>query len=204
MNELDRLQDLLSRFPGIGPRQARRFAYFLMQVPQDYIDQLVDSLSVLRSNKYHCTHCNRIYFKTNKHNQSDKCPTCADPERESGKLLIVAKQADFENIEQAHVWRGQYFILGRTVRLSDKNPENSLPMGLLLQRLQEFDLEEIVFGLPINPEGEYTVDTIEDTIADVVKTAKIKVSHLGRGLSVGSELEYSDPQTISAALENRS
>lgn len=204
MSELDKLQELLAKLPGIGPRQARRFAYFLMQVSQDFVDQLIDTLSLLRSNKYHCRHCNRIYFKTNKHSDGERCPTCADPERDPSQLLIVSKQADFENIESAGSWRGYYFIVGRTVRLSDKNPEHLLPITLLRQRLGEFALEEIVMGLPINPEGEYTEQTIEDAVIDLVKDGQIKISHLGRGLSVGSELEYSDPQTITAALENRS
>ena len=204
MNELDKLQELLARLPGIGPRQARRFAYFFMNVSQDYVDQIVDALGVLRSNKFHCQSCNRIYFRTHKHHDASVCPTCLDTTRDASKILLVAKQADYENVLASGFWDGHFFILGRTVRLSDKNPENSLPIALFRQRINDFELKEIVMGLPLNPEGEYTGNIIEDAIADLTKSQSLVISHLARGLSVGSELEYSDPQTIQAALDNRS
>lgn len=204
MNELDKLQELLTRLPGIGPRQARRFAYFFMNVSQGYIDELVDALGVLRSNKFHCQSCNRIYFRSHTHHDNTRCPTCRDETRDASKLLILAKQADYENVLASGFWDGHFFIVGRTVRLADKTPENSLPIALLRQRLDDFELKEVVMGLPLNPEGEYTGQIIEDSITDLQREHGLSISHLARGLSVGSELEYSDPQTIQAALDNRS
>ncbi len=203
MDKLDTLQQLLTKLPGIGPRQARRFAFFFLQINQDYVDQLIDTISQLRSNKYHCSTCNRLFFKSITHFDIHTCPTCFDDSRDNSKILLVAKQADFENIERSGSWDGRYFILGRTVKLSDKNPVESLPVALLLQQLSRFDLDELVIGLPINPEGEYTAETIIDATQDVTKSGQVKISHLARGLSVGSELEYSDPLTIEEALKNR-
>ena len=203
MRELDTLQQLLTRLPGIGPRQGRRFAYFLMRVSQDYIDELIDSLTTLRKSKSHCPHCNALYFRSNTHHDNTCCPICADETREASRLLIVARQADVETIEQAGSWRGHYFILGRTVRLSDKNPESVLPLALLRQRLTHIETEEIIMGLPVNSEGAYTEQTLEDALQDLTKEDNITISRLGRGLSLGAELEYSDPETVAAALKHR-
>lgn len=203
MDKIDTLQELLTRLPGIGPRQARRFAFFFLQVNQDYIDHFIDIVSKLRSNKYHCRSCNRIYFRTIAHTDSSTCPTCSDTHRDHSRVLLLAKQADFENIDRSGAWAGMYFILGKTLKLADKNPVESLPLPMLMARLEKFDIEELVIGLPINPEGDYTGDVILEAIRDQTKNNQIIVSHLGRGLSIGSELEYSDPLTIEEALKNR-
>ncbi len=204
MSPIDKLQELLARLPGVGPRQARRFVFFLLSTPQDYIHELTQTIDELRSSRHHCMHCNRLYFQEHSYVEKNRCPTCANPKRDASRVLIVAKQADFENIEESRVWNGHYFILGSTVRLRHKNPADRLPLGLLRQRISQFDLQEVVMGLPLNVEGEYTTNVIEDELQVLIKESNIKLSHLARGLSSGSELEYSDPQTIASALNNRS
>jgi recombination protein RecR len=203
MNELDKLQQLLTRLPGVGPRQARRFAFFLMQIQSSYIDELIDSITSLRQLRHHCKSCNRIFFTTNSHHDTTTCSTCIDQSRDSTKLLLVLKQADFEQIEKSAAWDGYYFLINRSIKIADKNPENLLPLEMLRQRITNSQVNEIVFGLPINPEGEYTTEVLETALASIAKEHGITLSHLARGLSSGSELEYSDPQTLESALENR-
>ncbi|MFW0871048.1 MAG: hypothetical protein ACKKL4_01155 [Patescibacteria group bacterium] len=203
MNELDTLQQLLTRLPGIGPRQARRFSFFLMQAPRQYIDELIESITNSRQLRHHCQLCNRIFFINHAHTNTTNCPTCIDSARDASKLLLVLKQADFEQIESASTWDGHYFLINRNVRLADKNPENLLPLDMLKRRITDSQVQEIIFGLPINPEGEYTTEVLETALASIVKEKGITISHLARGLSSGSELEYSDPQTLKSALENR-
>lgn len=203
MNELDKLQQLLTRLPGIGPRQARRFAFFLMQIHSSYIDELVESITTLRQLRCHCQSCNRVFFTTNSHRDTTACQTCSDETRNKEQLLIVLKQADFEQIESSGAWHGYYFLINRSIKIADKNPENLLPLEMLRRRITASHVTEIVFGLPINPEGEYTTEVLETALAPIAKEHNIILSHLARGLSSGSELEYSDPQTLESALENR-
>ena len=203
MDRLDSLQEHLSKMPGIGARQARRLAFFLLQSPNAYVDDLVDAMTQARSIRHHCSQCNRLFFLSNSHQSRDECQTCADSSRDGTKLMLVARQADFEQIERSGSWRGYYFILGRLARLADKQPLEKLPMGLLNQRLADFDLQEVVFALPVNPEGEYTAQILEDHMVQNTALASMSRTYLARGLSAGSELEYADESTIAQAVANR-
>ena len=204
MNELDKLQQLLTQLPGIGPRQARRFAYFFMQTSNQYVFELSETINQLRSKRHRCSACNRIFFESISHHDTQRCPTCSDPARDTNRLLILLKQADFEQVQASEAWNGQYFVINRNIKLSDKNPEKLLPIEALTERIQSAPIEEVVFGLPVNPEGEYITEVLQKQLQNLAQEKSISFSLLGRGLSSGSELEYSDPQTLKSALQNRS
>ena len=203
MERLDALQEQLSKLPGIGPRQARRLAFYLLQVSNDQIDQLSTAIDRARETRYHCTTCNRLFFLSNSHRDVNRCQTCSDTSRDHTKLMLVARQADFEQIERSGVWNGRYFILGKLVRLSDKSPLERLPIALLSKQLEQFDMAEVVIAFPVNPEGENTSYVISDYVRNNPATKDLTITYLARGLSVGSEIEYSDNETIEQAIENR-
>jgi recombination protein RecR len=105
------------------------------------------------------------------------------------------------------MYDGYYFVLGGTVPLLDTQDTKKLRGGALKQLVEmrgPLGLREIILGFSVNPDGENTARYVEILLKDAIAAYKLKVSHLGRGLSTGSELEYADPETIKNALKNRS
>ncbi len=205
MSPLDKLITHFEKFPGTGLRQAKRFAFHILTLPQAEVKELADLINTLASSVVECEECHR-FFSESGHNKT--CRICRDENRDSTKLLVVARDSDIEAIERSRIYDGYYFVLGGTVSLLN-NPatEQKIRAGALKRsvelRGQNSGLTEIILGLAINPDGENTSRFIESLINDSQAAGKVKISYLGRGLSTGSELEYADPETIKSALTNR-
>ena len=204
MNPIDKLTSLFSKFPGIGPRQAKRFVYFLLQENDSYTRELLDLITRIRREISYCLVCYRLSF-----NQSSKiCNLCSDPKRDPSILMVVAKDIDLENIARSGSYTGKYFLLGGLLPILEKGPEEKIRIRELLSLVQVMvdtspALREIIIALSVNPEGDNTVDYIKNYLLEITQSKGIKISVLGRGLSTGTELEYSDSETIKNALTNR-
>lgn len=204
MNSIEKLIKIFSEFPGIGPKQARRFVYFLINKNESYIDELKEQIIELRKNVVICSECKKYFFSN--YNNKTICDLCSDKTRDNSILLIVSRDVDLENIEKSHSFHGKYFVLGGLIPILDKNPEKKVRLNELLalvSRMSDKGLKEIVIGLDANSEGEYTTDILKSYLSPITEKYSIKISEFGRGLSTGTELEYSDPETIKNALKNR-
>lgn len=202
MDNTQKLIELFKEFPGIGPRQAKRFVYFLLNRNAGYASDLAGLIKEVRSTVHSCSSCFRFFPNGN----SSLCPTCRDTTRDNKQLMIVSHDVDFENIEKTKFYNGYYFILGGTVPILEKNPENRIRQADLLKTIEarvKNGLNEIILALNYNPEGENTLNYLTEFLKDTVERNTIKLSTLGRGLSTGTELEYSDSDTIKNALKNR-
>ncbi len=204
MNALQKLTSLFTEFPGIGPRQARRFAYFLLTRNQTYLNEISDLIIKIKKEINICTSCFRFFFQN--HSGSDVCDICLSKNRDTSILTIVSRDVDFENIEKTGVYNGKYFILGGSVPILDQMPENKIRIKELMKSVEkraDEGLREIVLALNANPEGENTGEYIKKMLALLTEKHGLKISTLGRGLSTGTELEYSDAETLKNALKNR-
>jgi recombination protein RecR len=202
MDNTQRLIELFKEFPGIGPRQAKRFVYFLLNKNPSYSNDLSSLIKEVRSTVHSCDTCFRFFPNGN----STTCPTCGDTTRDTKSLMIVSHDVDFENIERTKFYNGYYFILGGTVPILEKNPENRIRQRDLLETIDKKikkGLTEIIIALNYNPEGENTLNYLSEILKPITDKNNIKISTLGRGLSTGTELEYSDSDTIKNALKNR-
>lgn len=205
MNTIAKLAELFNEFPGIGPRQAKRFVYFLLTKHPRFLEELADALKTLQRSVAICPSCYR-YFTRNG-SPEPRCGTCADSSRSEATLMIVEKDVDFENIEKSRVYDGKYFILGGTISLLDKEPETKVHSRELARIVDERGksgiLKEIILALSANADGEETGDYVREILTPAIEGYGIKVSLFGRGLSTGSELEYADSETIKNAFANR-
>lgn len=202
MDNTQKLIELFKEFPGIGPRQAKRFVYFLLNRNAGYSVDLAKLISEVRSTVHSCDTCFRFFPNGN----SKSCPVCRDSSRDKTSLMIVSNDVDFENIEKTHFYNGYYFILGGNVPILEKNPEKRIRQKDLLESIEKKikdGLKEIIIAMNYNPEGENTLTYLNEILKPVVDKNNIKTSTLGRGLSTGTELEYSDSDTIKNALKNR-
>lgn len=202
MNPIEKLTAAFERFPGIGPRQARRFVQHLLSGPESARRELSQAIAKLGSETRVCGRCYRWFVKSG---GSEKlCAICTSPRRDATALFVVEKDADLDNVEKSG-FKGLYFVLGGTIPLASEEPGKHIRLQELLVRLQnpEEKLAEVILGLSATTEGEHTRQILQEKIEPLALTASFKLTSLGRGLSTGSELEYADPDTIAQALGNR-
>ncbi len=208
MNPLDKIITHFEKFPGTGLRQARRFAFHILTLRPDQITELSELIASLQRSVVECTSCHRFFSESGQ--TETLCTICRDPNRDRSKLLIVSRDTDIEAIERSGFYDGLYFILGGTVSLlsnSSQNPEKVRSVALkatVAERLTADVLREIILAFAINPDGENTSRFVEHLLTESLQGTTVSLTHLGRGLSTGSELEYADPETIKNALRNRS
>jgi len=206
MSNLDKLIAHFEKFPGIGSRQAKRFAFHILTLNQTAVAEIAELIGNLQSSVIECASCHRFFAQNYGH--STLCSICLDSNRDQTKLMVVAHDSDIQAIERSNVYDGLYFVLGGTVPLLHSEDSKKLRGGALKATVEarlKAGLSEIILAFAINPDGENTTRFTESIISplfiNLPQTPKI--SQLGRGLSTGSELEYADPETIKNALKNR-
>ncbi len=196
-DQIEELSAALSRFPGVGPRQARRFAYHLLAIPPAERNKLASLITSIADSVRQCRECYRFAAT----DTNGLCNYCADTSRDDTLLMIVEKDQDLLAVERAGTYRGRYFVLGGVLTLSGKGAirERELPRAVEMRLAR--GLTEIVLALSATSEGEHTEDRVQELLAPF--RSRVRLSALGRGLSTGSELEYADAATLSGALSNR-
>lgn len=199
---LDQLIECFLKFPGIGPRQAKRFAYFLAGEDEKFVKELAALILETKKNVKQCGGCCRFFETQN--SSSSLCSICSNRNRESSVLMIVEKDVDLDNVERTGVYDGKYFVLGGTVSLVGNGKDN-LRLKELFEKVKKERIKEIILATSATLEGESTNRYIEKILSPLrqVQGRPLKITRLGRGLSTGAELEYSDSDTISNALKNR-
>lgn len=197
MDKIEELAQALARLPGIGPRQGKRFVFHLLAVPASERAKLAELITSLGENVHQCPECLRFFNGSH----ATVCNYCADKTRDDGLLMIVEKDQDLSAVERAGTYRGRYFVLGGVLTLSGKGAIREKELIKILEKRIKNNLKEVVLALSATSEGEHTADRVRDLLA--AYRDHIKISVLGRGLATGSELEYSDAETLRAALSNR-
>jgi recombination protein RecR len=207
VSNLDKLISHFEKFPGIGGRQAKRFAFHILTSNPAQVDELADLIKSLHTTVIECASCHRFFSHSG--GSETLCNICTGHNRDHSKLMVVAADSDINAIERSGVYDGLYFVLGGTVPLLHSEDTKRLRGGSLKSTVEAripAGLTEVILAFAVNPDGENTARYVESIVTPVIEndSASIcKISHLGRGLSTGSELEYADPDTIKNALQNR-
>ncbi|MFM2330738.1 MAG: hypothetical protein RLZZ26_245 [Candidatus Parcubacteria bacterium] len=197
MDHIEELARALARFPGIGPRQGKRFVFYLLASPASERAKLAELISSLGKDVHQCGECLRFFNGSN----ANTCNYCSDKTRDDTQLMIVEKDQDLAAIERAGTYKGRYFVLGGVLTLTGKGAIRDKELLRALEKRLKNNLKEVVLALSATSEGEHTADHVRQLLAPF--RDHLKLSALGRGLSTGSELEYSDAETLRAALVNR-
>lgn len=197
MDKIEELAQALARLPGIGPRQAKRFVFHLLSAPASERAKLAELITALGANVQQCPECLR-YF-TSAH--ALVCNYCTDKQRDDSQLMLVEKDQDLSAVERAGTYKGRYFVLGGVLTLSGKGAIRERELIKSIEKRLKNNLKEVVLALSATSEGEHTADRVRELLTPY--RDHIRLSVLGRGLATGSELEYSDAETLRAALSNR-
>jgi len=202
MDIIDKLTEIFKEFPGIGERQARRFVYFLMFKNSAYVENLNALVSELKKEVSQCRECFRFFINKRK---EKACNICNNPTKDASTLMVIEKNSDLESVEKSGIYDGKYFILGGLVPIVENNTKSRVRIEELKKRISVDvgRLQEIILAFSLNPQGNHTDQYVREQIKDITEKQNIKISSLGKGLSTGTELEYSDNDTLKNALKNR-
>lgn len=191
--------------PGIGPRQAKRLVFAILEKNEDFVKNFSALLLELKNKIRMCESC--FYsFETNQNENTEKtlCSLCKNENRDKTILLIIQKEIDLENIEKSRCYNGRYFVLGGSISLLNKNFDKKLRLRELFEKTKnEKHIKEVVLAMNTDKEGEATCLYIEKILEPFVSGRGLKITKFAKGLSSGAEIEYTDKDTLENAFLNR-
>ncbi len=192
---IQNLIDSFERLPGIGPKSAQRLTFYLLHVPQAELDRFALSLQNLKKQTMLCSICFTI-------GEIDPCSICMDSQRDRSLLCVVEQPLDVLALEKNGKYTGVYHVLhGRIDPLNNIGPDE-IYISQLLDRLKTSDeILEVVLATNPTMEGEATAMYLQRQLK--ANNPNLKISRIGRGLPIGSDIEYADEVTLQRAMEGR-
>lgn len=185
---LARLIAQLSKLPSVGEKTAARYAYAILNSPDEEVEELVDAIKCVKSEVHFCKICGN-------YTENDVCDICAT--RDKSVICVVKEQRDIVAIEKVKDFKGVYHVLGGVISPLEHIGPNDIRIKELLDRLD--GVEEVILATNPDVEGEATAMYI----ARLIKPLGIKCTRIARGLPEGSVIEYADESTLSRALSSR-
>ena len=180
--------------PGVGPRTAERYAYYLLRSDPQAATRLANAVTNLHSQ---VDYCKKTFVLVER--GQELSPLYTDPTRDKKLVAVVEEPLDVVALEKTGQFKGTYHVLGGAISPIDGIGPEQLHIPELLTRIDEDEVEEIILAMNASVEGESTALYLQKQIGD----RKVKVTRLARGLPVGVDLEYADQITLSHALEGR-
>lgn len=190
--EVERLIGLLAKLPGLGPRSARRAALRMLLAPETRMLPLAMALAEAARAVRPCRLCGNL-------DSLDPCSICADADRDRSIVCVVEGVGDLWALERAHVHRGVYHVLGGTLSALAGTRPDDLNVSLLLARVGEGSVAEVILALGATVDGASTAHWL----ADRLRPLGVAITRVGQGVPVGGALDMLDDGTLAAALRGR-
>lgn len=190
-NQITQLIEELGKLPGIGPKSAGRLAFHIINMPQDQVKKLSDTIISAKMNVHYCKECCTL-------TDNEICPICASDKRDHSTIMVVENTRDLMAYEKTGKYEGVYHVLHGAISPMLGIGPDDIRLKELMARLQG-DVKELIIATNSSLEGETTAMYI----SKLVKPTGIKVSKIASGVPVGGDLEYIDEVTLLRALEGR-
>lgn len=190
-SQITKLIEELSRLPGIGAKSAQRLAFHIINMPQDQVDRLANTIVNAKKNICYCKEC---YTLTDQ----ELCPICSSEKRDHSTIMVVENTRDLAAYEKTGKYDGVYHVLHGAISPMLGIGPADIRLKELMQRLQG-DIKEVIIATNSSLEGETTAMYI----SKLIKPTGIKVTRIASGVPVGGDLEYIDEVTLLRALEER-
>ena len=188
--------EALAMLPGVGPRTAERYAYYLFKSIPKITAAVSDTLKNLHDNVKMCPVTFALIDAS-----EEISPLYDAPERDKTTILVVEEPFDIYAIEQTKKYKGTYHVLGGAVSPIDGVTLDKLHIGELIKRVNKDNVKEVIIATNPSVEGESTALFLEKMLHE--QNPNLSLTRLARGLPLGIDLSYADQITLSAALENR-
>ena len=180
------------KLPGIGHKTAVRLAFFVLESPKSYAEEMSKVLIEAKEKVKFCSKCYNI-------TESDPCEICSSKKRDDSVICVVENVKDVVAMEKTHEYRGLYHVLHGCISPMNNITAGDIKIKELLERLSDDKVKEVILATNPTVEGEATAMYI----AMLIKPLGIRVSRIAHGIPVGGDLEYTDEITIIKALEGR-
>ena len=190
---LERAVQEFAKLPGIGRKTALRLVLHLLRQEEEDVTLLTDAISKMKKEVKRCKVCHNI-------SDSEVCPICSDPRRDSSMICVVENIQDLMAVENTQQFNGSYHVLGGVISPMDGIGPADLEIDSLVERVSEGDVKEVILALSSTMEGDTTNFYIFRKLAPY---KDVKISIIARGISVGDELEYTDEVTLGRSILNR-
>ena len=188
-----KLIEEFQKFPSVGPKSAQRMAFHVLNRDLPQIEELSKAILNAKTQINRCSVCQNL-------SADGSCEICSNKSRDIKTICVVSEPKDLMAIERTNAFKGTYHVLGGLISpLDGISPEN-LSIKELLSRVSKNNVKEIILALDTSVEGEATTLYLHRILSPICN----KITRLGFGLPVGSELEYADELTLTRALETRS
>ena len=191
--EIEELVKLISKFPGLGPKSAKRIVLKLINNRQELMKPMVKALTEVYKEISRCNNCGAL--KSN----SLGCDNCENSKKKYNKICVVENIADQWSIESSSIYQGYFHILGGTISSSNNLSKQDLLIDSLVKRIKKDNIEEVILATSATVEGQTTAFYIQASL----KNINVKISKLAQGLPVGGEIENLDDGTLISAFKNR-
>lgn len=189
---IDQLIEALRCLPGVGPKSAQRMALHLLERDRGGAAQLAGSISEAVAKVGHCRHCRTL-------SEQEICVICNNPRRDRQQLCVVETPADMFAIESSGGYQGRYFVLMGHLSPIDGIGPSDIGIDVLLARLADEPVEELILATNLTVEGEATAHYISEQ----VRPLAINLSRIAHGVPMGGELEFVDGGTLTHAFSSR-
>jgi recombination protein RecR len=191
------IQDLinaLSRLPGIGPKTASRLTFYILHAPDEVAENLANALQAIKTQTAYCPICFNITSVGR-----GQCEICANDDREEKSLCVVEEPLDVLALERTGGFMGRYHVLGGVLSPIEGVGPDNLRIKELLGRVRQGVVKEVILATNPSMEGDATAMYLRQQLEPL----GVRVTRLARGLPVGGDLEYADPNTLLRALAGR-
>ncbi|HSK13068.1 MAG TPA: recombination mediator RecR [Phnomibacter sp.] len=181
-----------SRLPGIGKKTALRLVLHLLKKEPAEVQLFADTIARMRNEIKFCRRCHNV-------SDGDLCNLCLNPMRRQAMVCVVESIRDVMAIEATQQYSGSYHVLGGVISPLDGIGPDQLTIESLLKRVKEEEVEELIFALNPNIQGDTTLYYIQKQLG----SAAVRITTIARGIAFGGELEYADEMTLARSLQNR-
>lgn len=191
------LTDLISalgELPGVGPRTAERYGYYLFKSRGNTSEKITSILSSLRDDIAVCPVTFELIDSSRK-----VSPIYEDKNRDKTTVAVVEDVFDVVAIEHTGAFKGTYHVLGGLISPIDNITPEALHIPELVKRVDQDKVKEVIIATNATIEGESTAHYIQKQLED----RKVAVTRPAQGLPIGLDIEYADQITLSKALEGR-
>jgi recombination protein RecR len=193
INEIERLIQVLSKLPGLGPRSARRVALYLIKNTETILKPLALVMDTVAEKIRTCSICANV-------DAIDPCSICTNVKRDGSIICVVEEVSDLWALERSGTYNGKYHVLGGVLSPLDGIGPDDLTLDELFSRVELDGVIEVILATSATVDGKTTAHYI----AERMRNFSVNVTALAHGIPVGGELDYLDDGTLSAALKARS
>ena len=187
-----KLIEEFQKFPGVGPKSAQRMAFHVLNQDIQQIEEFSKVILAAKTQIKKCSVCKNL-------SADDPCEICSASSRDKKIICVVSESKALIAIERTNEFKGAYHVLGGLISPIDGIGPDNLTIKDLLSRLGKNEVREVIVALDTSIEGEATTLYLHRLLSPLCS----KITRLGFGLGVGTELEYADELTLARALENR-